>query len=216
MVENSILRKNARDQLGNNIFDRTWLMMIVVYIVYSAIVSAAAYAVVGLGSIVVAGPMLYGFYRISVNLVKGKREIDVGEIFCGFKEKFVDSFLLGLLTGIFTFLWTLLFIVPGIVKAYSYSLAPYIMQDSPDKGWEECLEESKQMMNGYKWQAFCLDFSFIGWYLLGALALGVGAFFVVPYHQTAKANFYLALLASRETGSSASSNEDFDTNTQQL
>ena len=73
-------------------------------------------------------------------------------------------------------------------------MAPYIMQDSIDKDWEECINESKQLMDGHKWQAFCLDMSFIGWYLLGALAFGVGTFFVVSYHQTARANFSLALI----------------------
>jgi len=209
MVDNSILRENARAQLGNNIFERTWLMMLVVYIVYSAIVSAAATAVVGIGAIIVAGPLLYGVCRISVKLVKGKRNVDVGEIFSGFSEQFVDSLLLGLMTSLFTALWSLLFVIPGIVKAYSYSMAPYIMQDSYGKDWEECLNESKEMMEGYKWQAFCLDMSFIGWYLLGALAFGVGTLFVVPYHQTARANFYLALIASRDHTSSNSFEQDF-------
>ena len=209
MVDNYILRKNARNQLGNNIFDRTWLMMLAVYIVYSAIVSAAAAAVVGIGAIIVSGPLMYGVCRIAVKLVKGKRNIDVGEIFSGFTEQFVDSLLLGFMTSLFTALWSLLFVIPGIVKAYSYSMAPYIMQDSHGKDWEECLTESKAIMDGHKWQAFCLDMSFLGWYLLGALAFGIGTFFVFPYHQTARANFYLALIASREGSSSNGFDRDF-------
>ena len=51
---------------------------------------------------------------------------------------------------------------------------------------------------GSKAQLFCLDLSFIGWYLLGFLCCGVGAFFVQPYHQMARANFYLARVASIE------------------
>jgi uncharacterized membrane protein len=209
MVNNYILKRNARDQLGNNIFGRTWLMMLAVYIVYSAIVSAAAYVAVGLGAIVVGGPLLYGMCRISVKLVKGKSDIDVGELFCGFTEKFFESLLLGLMSGLFTYLWSLLFVVPGIIKSYSYSMAPYIMQDSIDKDWEECIDESKQLMDGHKWQAFCLDMSFLGWYLLGALAFGIGTFFVVPYHQTARANFYLALIATHKRTNSNDFGGDF-------
>ena len=51
-------------------------------------------------------------------------------------------------------------------------------------------------MKGYKGKLFCLDLSFIGWYILGALCLGVGVLFVMPYHETARANFYEALKAS--------------------
>ena len=116
-------------------------------------------------------------------------------MFIGFKECFTESFLLFLLTTIFTALWSLLFVVPGIIKAYSYSMAPYILQDDPSLGWEKSLEESKIAMRGNKWQLFCLDLSFIGWYLLGALAFGVGILFVIPYHYLARSNFYMALKA---------------------
>jgi uncharacterized membrane protein len=47
------------------------------------------------------------------------------------------------------------------------------------------------MMKGYKWKLFCLDLSFIGWYFVGALCLGIGALFVYPYHYMARTNFYL-------------------------
>ena len=50
-------------------------------------------------------------------------------------------------------------------------------------------------MDGHKWQLFCLDLSFIGWYFVGALCLGLGTLFVVPYHEMARANFYEALKA---------------------
>ena len=141
---------------------------------------------------------MYGLYRICVSLVKGKNQIDLSDMFTGFTENFAQSLLVNLMSSIFVTLWSLLFVVPGIVKFYSYSMATYILQDDPNKDWDECINESKQMMKGHKWQAFCLDLSFIGWYLLGACAFGVGVLFVYPYHLTAKANFYLALLASRE------------------
>ena len=54
------------------------------------------------------------------------------------------------------------------------------------------------MMDGHKWQLFCLDFSFLGWYIVGALCFGIGVFFVAPYHQMARANFYEALKAEQQ------------------
>jgi uncharacterized membrane protein len=74
-------------------------------------------------------------------------------------------------------------------------MAMYIQQDNPEREARECLQESMIMMDGYKWQLFCLDLSFIGWYLLGSLCFGIGVFFVTPYHELARTNFYLALKA---------------------
>lgn len=198
MVENSILRKNAREQLGGNIFAKPWLMLLVVYIVCSAILGAASSITCGIATFVLTGPLLFGLCRVCVNLVKGKQDIDIAELFVGFKENFTQSFLLCLLTSIFTFLWSLLFIIPGIVKSYAYAMAPYILQDDPTKDWKQCLDESQKMMKGNKWQLFCLDFSFIGWILLGALCCGVGVLFVYPYQLAARANFYMALKAMNE------------------
>ena len=51
------------------------------------------------------------------------------------------------------------------------------------------------MMDGHKWQLFCLDFSFIGWLFLGALCCGVGVLWVTPYMNASRANFYENLKA---------------------
>lgn len=198
MVPNSVLRKNARDQLGNNIFSKTWLMVLVACLIYSAIVNVASQVSCGIASIVFAGPMLFGLYRITTNIVRGKNDVDLGELFSAFKGNFSGAFLVYLMTYLFTLLWTLLFIVPGIVKSYSYSMAQYIHQDDPSKEWNQCINESKQMMKGHKWQLFCLDFSFVGWMILGFLCCCIGIAFVYPYRYVARANFYMALKAMNE------------------
>ena len=198
MVENKVLRQNARAQMDNNIFSSTWLMLMVVYLIYSAISSAASSFSCGIAAIVITGPMLYGVNRICVNVVRGNKKIQIEDMFVGFKECFTESFLLTLLTGLFTLLWSLLFIIPGIIKSYSYAMAPYILQDDPSKGWKMALDESKEMMEGHKWQLFCLDVSFIGWYIVGFLCCCVGVIFVEPYVLMARANFYMALKAMNE------------------
>ncbi len=198
MVPNSILRKNARDQLGNSLFSKTWLMVLVAYLAVSMILSGASSMTCGIATIIIGGPMMFGFYRICVNVVKGKKNVDLEELFVGFKESFSNAFLVYLMTSLFTFLWSLLFVVPGIVKSYSYSMAQYILQDDPSKSWDQCINESKEMMKGHKWQLFCLDLSFIGWMMLGFLCCCVGILFVYPYLEVARANFYMALKAMNE------------------
>lgn len=39
--------------------------------------------------------------------------------------------LVAILTGLYTVLWTLLFIIPGIIKTYSYAMTPYILAEHP-------------------------------------------------------------------------------------
>lgn len=98
-----------------------------------------------------------------------------------------------LLRDIFSILWTLLFIIPGIIKGYSYRMVPYILADNPNIGAENAITLSRKMMDGHKASAFVLDLSFLGWYLLGILAFVVGIFFVYPYFYATEAQLYLVL-----------------------
>lgn len=95
--------------------------------------------------------------------------------------------------NVYNILWTLLFIIPGIVKAYSYRMVPYILGDNPNIAANEAITLSRKMMDGNKFEAFVLDLSFLGWYILGLLALVVGVLFVNPYYDATCAQLYLAL-----------------------
>ncbi len=95
--------------------------------------------------------------------------------------------------GVLNFLWYLLLIIPGIVKGYAYSMVPYILTDNPDIGRERAVELSMQMTDGHKFNMWILDWSFLGWYLLGLLLLVVGAVLVKPYENATKAELYLVL-----------------------
>lgn len=98
-----------------------------------------------------------------------------------------------LLSKIYIFLWSLLLIIPGIIKSYAYRMVPYILADNPNIGANEAIALSNEMTMGHKFDMFVLDLSFIGWYLLGSLALGVGVFFVMPYENATNAELYLVL-----------------------
>jgi uncharacterized membrane protein len=109
------------------------------------------------------------------------------------RNRYLNVVLIMFYRGLLLFLWTLLFIIPGIVKSYAYSMVPYILADNPRIGYKRAIELSNQMTMGHKFDMFILDLSFIGWYLLGALAFGVGVFFVRPYEDTTNAELYLVL-----------------------
>ena len=56
------------------------------------------------------------------------------------------------------------------------------------------IEESKYLMSGNKWRLFCLQLSFIGWYILAIFTAGIGGIFLIPYVKAAYTAFYLDLM----------------------
>ena len=118
--------------------------------------------------------LMLGFTGIMLKIASG-RSWEFGELFS--KVKYALKVLgLLLLMGIYILLWSLLFVIPGIVKAFSYSMALYIMAEDPSKGIRQCISESKEMMKGNKGRLFGLIFSFIGWILLAWVGIVVVLF----------------------------------------
>ena len=72
---------------------------------------------------------------------------------------------------------------------HTHSL-PYILIDNPELSPNEARLKSIEMMRGRKGKMFGLDLSFIGWFLLGILSLGIGFIWISPYFRTTKAAFY--------------------------
>ena len=159
-------------------------------------------AVLLLAVTVMSGVLSMGFQGFCLRIGR-KQHAGIGEIFDIFSI-FFKAFALLFMMGIFIFLWSLLFVIPGIIAAYRYSFAPYILLDCPDKGVLQCIRESKELTKGYKWQLFVLDLSFIGWELLASvpsvlagaspiIAL-VGSIlisaFVTPYRTIATSMYY--------------------------
>ena len=105
--------------------------------------------------------------------------------------------LLYILEAIYIFLWSLLFIIPGIIAAYRYRQAIYILIDNPDMGPNACITASKKMMKGHKWELFCLDLSFIIWLILESIPY-LGYFvrlWATPYIGMTRALYYENLKA---------------------
>ncbi len=144
-----------------------------------------------IGSIVVTPAFALSTVRIYLMVVRGKTP-EVGYIFSGFDD-FFSAFKVTLLVGLYTFLWSLLFIIPGIIKSFSYSMSMYILADNKGKSARECIAESVDMTAGHKWELFVLNLSFIGWILLAPFTLGILLIWLIPYMNAATANAYEAL-----------------------
>ena len=68
-----------------------------------------------------------------------------------------------------------------ITKSYYYQLAILVAIDNPDMSGADAVEESQRLMTGKRASLFCLELSFIGWAILGAIPFGIGLLWVLPY-----------------------------------
>jgi len=90
------------------------------------------------------------------------------DLFTGFRM-FGKFLWLEVLMSVYAALWTFLFIIPGIVALYRYRMAVYVLLDHPDYTAGQALRESCLLTDGYKWELFKLDLSFLWYFLLGLL-----------------------------------------------
>ena len=135
-------------------------------------------------------PLSWG---LTVSLLRNHREesVDLENLFDGFRGgRYTRVFCALFLVNLFTFLWALLLIIPGIMKAFSYALTPYIIMDEPELTARQAITRSCEIMEGRRWKLFCLYLNFIGWGILSLLTFGIGFLWLVPYMNASVAAFY--------------------------
>ena len=196
MTENfrpTVLRNQAYEALRGK-----WTPAVVTSLVFCILlgvavslsrVNALLYLIAYLGgaSIVAIG-MLYACWDL---FTKGTLP-EAGALFAPFKQ---DARTVGavLLVFVYTLLWTLLLVIPGIIKAYSYSMTFYILRENPEMTAGDAITASQKMMDGHKMDLFLLSLSFIGWAILASITFGIGYLWLIPYIYTAYAAFYETL-----------------------
>ena len=174
-------------QLGNLTDAQVFAVLMIVLGVVATIVLVAAII-----RIFLLNPLEVGCQRFFVE--NSKNPAELGELGFGFKNHYGNVVATILLRDVFLFLWGLLFLIPAIIKTYSYRMVPYIVAENPDMKATDAITLSRNMMNGHKWKAFVLDLSFIGWYILSVLTFGLLAlFYVSPYYYATSAELYGAL-----------------------
>ena len=152
--------------------------------------------ILGIVRFIVGGPVKLGYCRFLLKMHDGE-DAQVGDLFSRF-DRFGDGFCLELLTSLYIILWSLLFIIPGIIKAYAYAMAPFILEENPNMTPSEAIKASRELMDGHKFELFCLYWSFFGWALLSVLTLGIGSLWLNPYMNAATAAFYRSIAGRPE------------------
>ncbi|MEG1580133.1 MAG: DUF975 family protein [Bacteroidaceae bacterium] len=190
MKVNSQIRTEARVTLRGN-----WGALAVVTLVYILLNSVGNITDKLLGSayiqciwVLLMLPLVWSYSVLFLSLTRGNGGT-WADLFCGYKD-FSRIFCTSLLASIYTLLWSCLLIVPGIIKNYSYAMIPYILKDEPMLKNNAAIERSMVLMDGYKMKLFLLSLSFLGWFLLCVLSLGIGLLWLIPYISTSYATFY--------------------------
>ena len=139
-----------------------------------------------------------GFSLFVMNSVR-RSQPALGNLLDGF-GMFPRVLFLIILQIVFIFLWSLLLVIPGIVAAYRYSFAVYVMIDHPEMSAMDCLRESKRLTTGYKRQLFLLDLSFIFWFLLTMIPVVgyIAQVYVTPYMESARVLYYEQIRALQD------------------
>lgn len=122
-------------------------------------------------SLFVGGAVRLGYAQFNINLADGK-PVSLCDVFSKMNRLW-SGLCLRVMMALYTFFWSLFFLIPGIIKALSYAMAPYILAEDPEKTPGEAITDSQTIMVGEKWRLFCLSFSFLGWTLACAIPMVV-------------------------------------------
>lgn len=131
--------------------------------------------------------MMVGLAAFFISLTDGIPELS--RLFDGF-NRFGRSFGTYFMYGLLLLLWSLLFVIPGIIKTYSYAMTFFILADDSDVGVLGAITRSREIMNGNKMKFWLLSWRFVGWSILCMLTAGIGFLWLIPYMQTSFAEFY--------------------------
>jgi len=194
---NLVHMRNAREKLKNN-WSTAFLVgltLIIPTLISESLKAIGSVEVGGMEDIslgliptLVAGPLALGFSIYSLNLFRNG-SADYNNIFDGFKS-------LGKILGVYflmivlVILGMILLIIPGIILAFGFSMAYFVMIDKPELGIVDTLKESWKIMKGNKTKLLGLSLRFIPWGILGILCLVVGVIFVLPWMQMSYTSFY--------------------------
>jgi len=156
---------------------------------------ASGISAMNLVHLILGGVVQLGYSKFLLAQHDGK-PYDVKNLFSQF-DRFSVGFLQLFLRNLFVALWGLLFVIPGIIKNFSYAMTPFILEDHPELTAKEAIRRSMELMDGHKGELFMLGLTFLGWEILNVFTLGIGSFWLNPYKNAAYAAFYRELVANQ-------------------
>lgn len=186
------LRKEIKELARRN-FVAQYGLSIGAYILTMILMSAASGATFGLGTLLLAPPLIVGYASFTIRIYRYQQG-DISEMFSSGFSNYGRNLGGILWMWLFTALWSLLLVIPGIIKSLSYFMTPYLLADSKRLSSTEALKLSMRMTHGYKGMIFVTYLSFIGWLILSGITFGILQFlYTGPYMSTSFAGLYVEL-----------------------
>lgn len=199
-MDRTYLKSKSRQQLKDNL-----VVSIIAVFIANIFINAStlkngvkffygegSYISLDLLTLLFAGVFTAGLKNLLLKIVKTSGTPEVKDIFSYFNN-YLKTLGLYLAITVIGFIGILLFIIPGIIVLIMFSQSFFILVEDPSKSIKDCMIESQKMMYGHKAEYFVLQLSFIGWYLLAGITLGIAGFWVNPYVEITNANYYLQL-----------------------
>lgn len=182
------LKSSAKTQIKGKI----GILFAMFLIIIAVSIASSFLPVLGtIANYLVGAAFTLGGAWVFLKIAKGET-VSVGNIFYGFEDLWT-AIKAQFLMGLFISLWSLLLIIPGIIKAYSYSMTYFILAENKGMPVLEAITLSRKMMDGHKMDLFLLFLSFIGWFILVLITFGIAGIWVYPYLYATFSNFYLSV-----------------------
>jgi uncharacterized membrane protein len=140
-------------------------------------------------------PLSIGVVVYILNIIRNQ-EHQVNDIFKQYKNVIV-IILVNLISSFLIIVGFAFLVIPGIIISLILAMTSFVLADG-SQNIMETLRKSKELMNGYKWNYFLFNLSFIGWFLLGIFTLGLIYIYAFPYMSVANALYYEELKAIKE------------------
>lgn len=111
-------------------------------------------------------PIVVGYHWVLLDTVR-RQGTQFSDLFHPMRRRYDKHLAATIVLTVFQLLWSLLFIVPGIIKYFSYAFTYFILRDEPELSVRESITKSRDLMRGQKWDAFKLILPFIPVYVIG-------------------------------------------------
>lgn len=187
-------RRHIKEQARSYFKEGAWLkftLCLTVSIVGIVIVSSVLMLISSFIGLLVSlfgmGILSYGTIDVMQRIRRGQ-DFELRDFFP--TDQIGSAVGLMFVKDLYLFLWSLLFVIPGVVKAYSYSQAMFILNENPGMGIDEAITRSREMMVGHKWELVILQSSFLGWAILGGLTFGLAIVYILPLYAMSMYVFY--------------------------
>ena len=200
------IKKKSKADLKNN-----YGISILTKILLSLVLFGSAAAGFIVGAVIVAGANTCCYAAFYVDIAK--RQIKgVDSTYRGFRQfaRALKVMLIyaGVILGVLIAYILLMLMIPHFVVStiliillaiavffisIKLKFVFYIMNDETDLSAVNCIKKSWRITKGSFGKILLFELSFIGWRLLTLLTFGALNLYVLPYRNTAVANFYLSL-----------------------